>query len=762
MALQIQIQSPSLLDLLKGGLQQALDTTCLPSFTTPADTFYIDHADVLLGAMSSSIPGEAIFPVNVFMVRQSDAIANMNGTPPGATSPAGQITVNLQVAVTGTVVSLSCTSVALGSLQAVLDAALGSSTAASVPSQIQSLIQSNLEGSSVDLGPMFSQLGLPSPSTSTIAEDSNSVFILFDADEIVDSLQPGQQWCFLINSATMQNLAVARVNAILPTLHQPITSSATSAAWAPAGTVPHVNVTVTGNVDVPDPLSGNFEMDLGIDFDLQTPFGLAELEQIVTWNFSISTGVAIVDAIIELEFEEQFNPASFGGTPAGPNQFSLESELPTITLGGANLQYSSIAGLAAGMVLGGPVTGIPVEDNSVVRFDVGSFPSQVLQLEPCLGPKSAPTLSSVFISAWATCSPGTVCSAVSVPGSYDVQNYIAAGSTSVGVNLNGVVCLAAAQSGKPIELLVQTTRGVRAISFGDPPLPEVDSHGNVTNARVLLINNCPIAVDPWFQVFKAYNPAWTPDPPIDWLDHLEDVAVFQSSLISLADLNAGELVTLTQRLNGGVSIVSAGQAGAAVVPALLAVRSIDEEAVLMRANRSSLGTPALSTMLFQRMAVLQTPGAVSHELSGTARAATIVTTFADGSSRITLIDSLGTVRSRSDSISERANKVSSDMPKAMQNASDWPLDVPGLIKVLPVPGFEGEPIAVAKLSDGACLLLERQPDTSIRVAGFVPRWPDMPPVSGNWAISSAIGDRIAVFRVSRMGAPVCGCQQSAC
>jgi NADPH-dependent ferric siderophore reductase len=49
-------------------------------------------------------------------------------------------------------------------------------------------------------------------------------------------------------------------------------------------------------------------------------------------------------------------------------------------------------------------------------------------------------------------------------------------------------------------------------------------------------------------------------------------------------------------------------------------------------------------------------------------------------------------------------------------------------------------------------------DGSIRVAGMVARWPDMPAVSGAWAISASKGDRIAIFAVRKRNVP----QQCCC
>ena len=166
-----------------------------------------------------------------------------------------------------------------------------------------------------------------------------------------------------------------------------------------------------------------------------------------------------------------------------------------------------------------------------------------------------------------------------------------------------------------------------------------------TNYQHITIDNCPLPVDPWYQIFHAFNPRWSPDPGPDWFENIEEVAGLQSSLITVSGILTAELVTFNQALDGGLSVVSAGALGAATVPAVLAFRSEDEQAALIRANRGALGSLTTSTMLFQRVATLNTPGAISHQLSGSPQGASITTTFASGVSQTVLVDALGLLQS---------------------------------------------------------------------------------------------------------------------
>ena len=101
--------------------------------------------------------------------------------------------------------------------------------------------------------------------------------------------------------------------------------------------VPHVDVTVTGKVTVPDPLDGDFEMDLGIDFELGgkvvSLLIVSYLAEIITWSWNASTGLSSADSKEEAKVQGVFNTTGFGGTIISSNQFMFEQDLPFLSLG---------------------------------------------------------------------------------------------------------------------------------------------------------------------------------------------------------------------------------------------------------------------------------------------------------------------------------------------------------------------------------------------------------------------------------------------
>jgi hypothetical protein len=234
---------------------------------------------------------------------------------------------------------------------------------------------------------------------------------------------------------------------------------------------------------------------------------------------------------------------------------------------------------------------------------------------------------------------------------------------------------------------------------------------------------------------------------------MEQVAVFGSSLVEVNGVQPGELITFNQPVDGGMAVFSAGQTGQVVIPAVLAVRSFDASATLSRVNRSALAGVGQTTMFFERVAVLDTPGALFHQLSGDGNRAVITSSFVDRTESVQ-IDSLGIPQRLGKQQLEAGGTAIHSMARgsACQDA-DRRFDIPGVVRVRTVPGFEQEPISVAELDDGTYLVIAHEGDGSVRVAGTLPRWPDMPPVSGRWAISSSKGDRVAVFTVRRVTPP---------
>lgn len=74
--------------------------------------------------------------------------------------------------------------------------------------------------------------------------------------------------------------------------------------------------------------------------------------------------------------------------------------------------------------------------------------------------------------------------------------------------------------------------------------------------------------------------------------------------------------------------------------------------------------------------------------------------------------------------------------------------LPGLLKVFLIPGFESEPLAVARMKDGSAVLLQGDDTRPVRVAGSFKGPIGTVETAGDWSMSVAQG-QITMFQVRR-------------
>lgn len=783
MSFEIQIHQATLVTVIENTMQQGFRTRCLPS----ADPFYVDHIDVAAGdttvAMSDGSV-DFVVTVNVFVVTSQSVLAAANDVPDGAKTPVGQATLTLRLSVAGTVLSLTCTGVDLG----VIGTFLGSS-AATVEQQIQQAVGTV---GSLDVGTIVSGIGLAAPSTSRLEIVGSSVLIRFDPPAAgQERLQSGQDWCLFADANTMEALAKSKLNPMLSKLDSFLTSvSPPTVGWAPSGSTPALNVVLDGEAPVPDPFSGHVRLSANVVIGLLHTFILndgigSDLTFDVSWQADINLGSALdillppgvaeaIESLIVSMLTAQIDPTSFGAVPLGPQEFEMVQPLPQLSFATAAFNYGSVVGLPDGMVLGGSVT-TPGTDTSTLACIEGAFPDQFQLLVDCshggANSNRQPTLDAVTASAGASFEhAGAVCdihfvSPTKPPISLSPYLTAPADGTitetgAVALTIPGTVAAVLSTDPQPIQLWLQTARGVRLLDLGTPPSPQLDSEGNVTNCRVVVIDDCPVAVDRWYRVFHMYNPKWSVDPPESWLQQLDRVERFETVLIDVSGLEAGSIVRFDTPLAGlgAGSTFCADGAGHVLLPAMLTARSTDENARLATADRQQLVDVTTATAVFQRVAVLHTPGALAHALAEQGGIALVTSTFADGRTETTRLDRMGIPYSAQPAPGQAGapGTGAADAPgtvpaRAQATTPAQPPDepgIPGLVALHPVPGFEDSGLQVAELDDGShvCVVDEAG---QLRATGTIPDWPHMPPTGSAWAISASSGDRLAVFAVSR-------------
>ena len=773
MGFDVEIGLSILTTLVLRQAQVKLGTTCLPVF---ADT-YMDSINVL--SISSDIKPDSInFTLNLelLLVSQEDLD---KGFDPDMTVESAQMV--LQMAINGTNLQITLASITAPSpaFQLIAD---------QLVAQFGTLV-------TVDLSNIFSTLGTGTPSTSRFESIGNTVMIRFDpTDPAVDHLGPtGYQWCLFLGANTMETLVLDIVTpaGVAPLSAESINPDPPFAKWAPQGGQGHVDARITGQGDRGCATIHALET-FHIDFYVPGRTVVSQLVKVVNFDVHLDTGNVAGPFGLDHYLNEKaaaavanFDPTKIGGvrlgdpgTPFGEHNFSITTTLfPSdpntgapgrLQIGTATLNLTASAGLADGLALGGSVTLGDPPDLFPLSVSTNIFPNTFTQYVFCTpGETGRPTvLASTDIQH-----TGHLCDVtVITPTSPDVTQFMSVipapgtdtDSVSISFLITDLAAIPLAATNQPLVLRVRTTRGVRNINFGKLTPPEYADDGTMLNLRQVFVGNCPQApISPgskgWRFGIKGHG--WLPDPPPIWWNAVEQTAGFQ---VSLASVRSEEPVVFRQPVDGGETVVAA-KAGMVRVPMAVAVRGSDEDAVLESLSRGPLGKVSVESKMFRRAVTLARPGAVEHRLIAGGVTARVLTRFKHRF-EITEIDRLGmanVVENFDGYPYQYQDAFMSPAVKTRDNTPPLP-DLQGLSAIHSVPGFEDSGISIAELEDGALRILAKE-GNEYSVTGILPRWPKIPPTVGRWAISSTIGDRIAIFHVEDTtvkgsGQKKCGCE----
>lgn len=749
MAVELQIESSTLFGITTRALQNQLNTTCFPDFGEA----YIDHANVVFGPLTQTAVAGAVqlrVPVDIFIVLRSAVLAAPNGVPAGATSPAGRVTLVLELRATGTAVSLTCVDVDLGTLGAPLGPAAAAAKAAILAAAGPPL--------SVNLSAAFTAIGLPAPATSRVDIAGSAIAIRFDpVGGPMGHLFPGLEWGLFIDGPAVERLAMSRVPTRLRTV---LPGLQLTPAWRPAGSTPHVDIDYSAKVPVPDPFTVGADGTLGIDFGL-TPGMSYRLRTTIHWSLHLHLG-DLVPGFIENFAEDliagAMNPALFGGTPVGDHAFAFDANLPAIKFGGGEFLYSGVLGSPAGMTIGGPVKLPLMPGLEIVRLAATAFslPGRVQFCSQLAKTGSGDPIKSITIKDVTTNArifledAGNFCGfEVLSPGAW-INKYIFGPPPQTQGNYHDFnVIVPGGVSGSiktPVRIIVRTPRGVRLADLGVPPTITVDANGQVTNANDSYIDDCDY-FDP-----NSYGLKWGHDDLIipkehpDWRELVTSGLDVQ--LVTLNGLDRGELVQF--RSAHHQIDVTADQNGRALVPVLLPLGAGGAAAQLTRTSRRPIAGHAVQSALFEARATLA--AAPGQTLSaGAGDTARLTSRFSD---RIEMheIGPLGLALLDTRTLNAAVPVAAMHSPDATNTARSSEVNpcegIPDVTALLPVPGFEDAPVAIALIKDGTALVMDLTNRQRPRVAGTFNGPIGAVQTAGNWALAS--GGRVtSIYRLSR-------------
>jgi hypothetical protein len=798
MSIELQIQSSVLGTMTARAVQARLRTTCF----APIASVYVDHADVANAPVEVVAANAAVHlrvPLDVFIVRREDVLAAPSATPAGATTPAGRVVLLLEIATSGTVLSLRCIDADLGQLGVVLGPAAPAAKAA--------IVQAIGSPMTMNLATALGDLGMPTPSSSRVELIDGIVTIRFEpTGNASGHLFPGQEWGLFLDGAAVERLAMSRVPV---NLGSRITSMTLQAHWRPAGTTPHVDIDYAGKAQVPDPFAGDLDGTLGCDFSL-TPTVTKSLRTTVHWTLHVNLGDFVpgfIDNAVEAAIADAMDPTTFGGTPAGDHTFTIDRPLPDVVFGGARFDYASAVASPAGMTIGGLVR-LPLDLGKDTLQPVVTKFGLPFRLTTCRRParsgsgnpsktvslSEVKTYSRVWLEGY-----GEFCEIEVVsPGKW-IEPYInRSGDTpEIRIVIPSAVALGIVE---PVRLLIRTARGVRLVDLGTPPPVQLNAAGEVINAMTSHIPDClHINVEhgiKWARGGGLLDQAVV-NPPLehpDWTTFLGRHHGIDVQLVTLSALEPGELIQF--RSHDHSVDVTADRNGRALVPVFLPVANDQVQASLIRVNRRSIADHfAVRTAIFMDQASL--PAGTRHRLASSADGTVVLTTEFKNHVDVHEIGSLGAPMllkretappqesgcdpaqaKGSYSASMRTKDVAQHEVHSVMSAQPRPsheevalnpqplppdelarrMDLPGIRSLVAVPGFAEAPIALATMADGSMLVLDLGEDGTARVAGTFTGPIGGMDVAGDWAIV-ADPNRVSIYRVTRE-AEECPCESS--
>ena len=771
MGVELQIKRAILGGLVVRAAQRRLRSICFPA----VGPMFVDHINAA-GAPGFQQAGAAVLmhvPLDVFLVRRDDVLAG--GAPPGASHPAGRATLNVQLAVEGTALVMRCVGADIGPL------------GAAVPGAGEAIGNAVGVVGQFDLSRVLTALEMGAPGSARIELPGDVIAARFEpAGPAAARLIEGDDWGVFLDATGMERLAMAKLAPVRNALASFMTSLSITPQWHPTGPLPHLDIRFSGKAHVPDPFAGNVAGVLGCDFGLTGP-SIDVLRATVHWSLELDLGTFVPDALENLLirlFSDHLDPTKFGAIPVGPRTFAFDRQLPPLQAAvGARFEYANLPAFPDGMLLGGGVYGIERMNTDTIRISVDTFGEDPVTMVFCSQgaiDATPPPPGEGECSATAILRGiGAFCDAelISPPGD-TIEPYVTwPRPGTVGEEAKITVDLPAEVAREvrgPVLVLVRTARGARLINFGSTPLPPptgpvviedplIDTEHIMLVPTPIFIDDClherpvPETKEEWERWLEEQQEmAWHPDETqvtgpervTEWAGHVRGQKTITTQLVTVTELQPGELLQFRSR-DHSVD-VTAGPDGRAVVPVLYPSERARVEARIGRVNRQSLkGHLQVRSVVFQRGG--HVPAGLRNRLTGAADGAAMLTAeFADRT-EVHELSRRGLRQLASGSEpAPPPDPASADADPAPEaDPAGYPAGLGGVTALIPLPGFDDEPVRIAELVDGTRLVLDLgTAGGAPRVAGTFSGPIGTLDTAGDWAIATD-NDQVTIFRVHR-------------
>lgn len=719
MSLEVNLRTRPLTDAVAATIQRTLDTRCIP----PAAGRYLDHIEVLRDRLSVSPGRDGValaIPAHVYAVTEGELAAHCNATPPGALNPAGGLGFRFAIRGLGRRVE-SGPEVQLAELSP------EDLPGMPLPPPIRDLVAGAQRSESMPLSDVFDALHLPPPTVADAVVVGDTVAVRFGTTAAPASrLTPASDWGIFLGVDSLEDL----VHELLrPALASTSGAAIESISWIPAaGPSLVARVGVTYQLTLPTPL-GKLTHSTHAWIDFRCALALIpragggvppQLRLSCSWSahIVIDGAPALVEELFEAEATRQlrrlFNPARIGAQPTGERSFTVDWALVEPALFGVQTRITLLTSSPEGLLLGGHLA-IPTVVSAPLGMEPGEL-SPPLRIQLCSelaragsgAPKGLQTVENSRCMATVRLRGiGALCSWRILPpndGLLGAYFSAAVADDEVGITAS-MPYSSALEASEPLRVMVQTARGVRMFDLGTAPQPELGPDGSVVGGWDWYLPNCLHFDDRWPGRLGSglddeqrwgvdrFRPVPLEGP--DWATYAGSaLGGLTVHMVSVRGLEPGELVqarTATHAVD-----VTADARGRATVPVIAPLEISTTPVLVTRASGA-----AFASQPEVRTAGLVRSGRVPSE-SGTVPPRIIrqLTRSMRGSARQRLVGLLdGTAR---------ASEENSLNPQPLPPHPDELGRTLGLElrEVVPIPGFEGDPMAVATTAAGDQLLID--------------------------------------------------------
>ncbi|WP_248240050.1 SDR family NAD(P)-dependent oxidoreductase [Microbacterium kunmingense] len=472
-----------------------------------------------------------------------------------------------------------------------------------------------------DVGPIITALEAVIPSAAPdLALGDDVLALRFGADgaftpQLDSALTPPHDWGVFLDADQTLDLVRRRVPQGVPV----------QLSWQPNGPDPAIGASLSYQLEVVGLEVAAVVAVLTVKPQFVAP---SVLRLAASWGIDLTGILSIGEAEARRQIRSGIRRTFATATHDGPQSFFFDIPLPALPdILGSVPSWAGIGSNHDGMTLGGPIRPVRLAPRDLLDVTVFRFGRPVwwgsCRERAAVGSGNpsrgfASNDPGVRVQAGVNFTDaGALCSTTLYPPHDRLAPLLGADAARAGFDLTVGQARAITRD---VRMLVRTARGARVVDLGRPSIRQKDD-GNL-DVQVNYIDDCLYLSGPWLKVILGQTLTLDdlktgPLEDPDWLARLGAHRGFNSHIVTLDGLTAGEAITATAP---GLRVtVSADEAGRAVVPVFAAIGAVAHDVTIERVSQLPLtGAVSVETTEFRWLADLgEADAAAVRDIAGT-------------------------------------------------------------------------------------------------------------------------------------------------